>query len=144
MTSPAPRGLFLAMNLDPSHRLFHTVCVIPVCPKCDTALLTFRYDTVEVDYCERCRGIWLDAGELDQFAGGPMPDFQSQPGIIPPGKKHLCPRCDTPMPEIHTAGNLKLDRCPKGHGLWFDDDEFRRLLAGTSLNAAFNQGETSP
>ncbi len=117
--------------------------MMPVCPKCDTGLLLARIGGVEVDYCDRCRGVWLDAGELEQLAGTALPEFQQQTGVVPPGKKHLCPRCDAPMPEIRAPGNLTLDKCPRGHGLWFDADELQQLLAtahGAPLKELFNPG----
>ncbi len=117
------------MTLDPSFRLSHTARMIPVCPKCDAGLFMLKFKFVEVDYCERCRGVWLDAGELEQLGDGPLKDFQRQTGSIPHGKKHLCPRCDAPLAEINAPGNLTLDKCPRGHGLWFDADELQQLLA---------------
>ena len=36
------------------------------CPKCGAALVALHYRGVEVDKCARCRGVWLDCGELDQ------------------------------------------------------------------------------
>ncbi len=37
------------------------------CPVCNERLqITYRYD-VEIDYCPKCRGIWLDRGELDKI-----------------------------------------------------------------------------
>ena len=107
--------------------------MIPVCPKCDTGLFILKFKSVEVDYCERCRGIWLDAGELEQLAGTPVPDFQHRAGTVRPGKKHLCPRCDEPLAEVSVLGNLTLDKCPRGHGLWFDADELQRLLAASNV-----------
>ena len=38
------------------------------CPSCaDTALLLSERQGVEIDYCPRCRGVWLDRGELDKL-----------------------------------------------------------------------------
>lgn len=34
------------------------------CPGCDRPLNVLQVDAVEVDRCCRCRGIWLDTGEL--------------------------------------------------------------------------------
>lgn len=55
---------------------------------------------VEIDYCPKCRGVWLDRGELDKLierASGPAPAAQApqqpmapqpaapaQPGMAPP------------------------------------------------------------
>ncbi len=35
------------------------------CPKCGQKLFVEKYGTVEVDVCGSCRGLWLDAHELD-------------------------------------------------------------------------------
>ena len=37
------------------------------CPRCDGALREVAYEDVRIDRCEKCRGIWLDAGELEQL-----------------------------------------------------------------------------
>jgi uncharacterized protein len=37
----------------------------PVCPA--TELLMTVREGIEIDYCPKCRGVWLDRGELDQI-----------------------------------------------------------------------------
>ena len=38
------------------------------CPICtDTALVMSERQGVELDYCPKCRGVWLDRGELDKL-----------------------------------------------------------------------------
>lgn len=37
------------------------------CPICDVDLLVSERQNVEIDYCPKCRGIWLDRGELDKI-----------------------------------------------------------------------------
>jgi len=37
----------------------------PVCP--ETTLLMSDRQGVEIDYCPKCRGVWLDRGELDKL-----------------------------------------------------------------------------
>jgi uncharacterized protein len=37
------------------------------CPKCGQKLTTEPYDRVEVDVCPSCKGMWLDASELQQI-----------------------------------------------------------------------------
>jgi uncharacterized protein len=37
------------------------------CPVCNVALLLADRQGVEIDYCPKCRGIWLDRGELDKI-----------------------------------------------------------------------------
>lgn len=38
------------------------------CPVCVTIdLMMTERQTVEIDYCPQCRGVWLDRGELDKI-----------------------------------------------------------------------------
>ena len=38
------------------------------CPTCtDTQLVMSDRQGVEIDYCPKCRGVWLDRGELDKL-----------------------------------------------------------------------------
>lgn len=38
------------------------------CPACeDVTLVMADRQGIEVDYCPRCRGVWLDRGELDKI-----------------------------------------------------------------------------
>lgn len=37
------------------------------CPNCNETLLMTQRNNVEIDYCPKCRGIWLDKGELDKL-----------------------------------------------------------------------------
>lgn len=37
------------------------------CPNCNETLLMTERNSIEIDYCPSCRGIWLDKGELDKM-----------------------------------------------------------------------------
>jgi len=37
------------------------------CPICEIELAMTERQGVEIDYCPKCRGIWLDRGELDKI-----------------------------------------------------------------------------
>lgn len=37
------------------------------CPSCDELLVMTERQGVEIDYCPKCRGVWLDKGELDKI-----------------------------------------------------------------------------
>jgi Zn-finger nucleic acid-binding protein len=47
------------------------------CPTCDVDLVMADRVGVEIDYCPKCRGVWLDRGEIDKIiersAGAPAP-----------------------------------------------------------------------
>ncbi len=36
------------------------------CPKCDGNLVESDFHGVKIDVCNKCHGVWLDAGELAQ------------------------------------------------------------------------------
>lgn len=37
------------------------------CPSCQSQLTVSERHGIEVDICPRCRGVWLDRGELDKI-----------------------------------------------------------------------------
>ena len=124
--------------------------MIPVCPKCQIALIILQYKDIEMDFCYRCRGVWLDTGELEelmQHTGAKVDDpflqFQNSKGSIPRRSKSLCPRCDSSMEELkielkeHTE--LTLDRCTRSHGLWFDKYELQQLLSAFPPQSGTNK-----
>jgi Zn-finger nucleic acid-binding protein len=37
------------------------------CPRCITPLLVTDRQGIQIDHCPRCRGVWLDRGELDKI-----------------------------------------------------------------------------
>ena len=36
------------------------------CPRCDGKLVETAYEDVKIDVCDKCSGVWFDAGELSQ------------------------------------------------------------------------------
>lgn len=38
------------------------------CPKCDGTLVETDFEKIKIDICDKCSGVWLDAGELTQIA----------------------------------------------------------------------------
>ena len=38
-----------------------------ICPRCGGALQESKVDEVSLDTCEKCGGVWLDSGELEQL-----------------------------------------------------------------------------
>ena len=37
------------------------------CPICSVPLVMSDRQGIEIDYCPKCRGVWLDRGELDKI-----------------------------------------------------------------------------
>lgn len=60
------------------------------CPNCSETLLMAERLKVEIDYCPKCRGVWLDKGELDKLLDiaaeqteKPQSNHQQQPSYKP-------------------------------------------------------------
>ena len=52
----------------------------PICP--NTVLVMTERVGIEIDYCPKCRGVWLDRGELEKIierSGGPVSEFNRRP-----------------------------------------------------------------
>ncbi len=50
------------------------------CPIDKSTLQMTERAGVEIDYCPKCRGVWLDRGELDKI----IEKSDSQPSVTPP------------------------------------------------------------
>ena len=37
------------------------------CPRCDGNLNETKFEEVAIDTCDKCGGVWLDSGELEQL-----------------------------------------------------------------------------
>lgn len=105
------------------------------CPVCKSAMITFELDDVEVDYCLDCRGIWLDAGELQMLLGDQsltdqvMNSFRRARDCKE--KLRRCPICRKKMHKmlVGDGETAKLiDMCRKSDGLWFDHGELTEIL----------------
>jgi Zn-finger nucleic acid-binding protein len=108
-----------------------------MCPACNEPMVVFELDGVEIDRCLKCAGTWLDSGELDRLAGGGTPDRMGAAIAGATGGRKAerrCVRCSARMEEITVQG-VNIDRCPRGHGLWFDKSEMETLIA------AFRDGD---
>ena len=111
------------------------------CPVCSQAMITLEMTGVEVDYCVQCRGLWLDAGELELLINDKaaatrlIASFRRTTGQSEQARP--CPICDRKMEKVLVGPEqpaLLIDRCIKGHGLWFDEGELRDILDRAELD----------
>lgn len=56
------------------------------CPVCSVDLVMSEKQGIEIDYCPKCRGVWLDRGELDKIIERTT-SFQPEAATRPP-KEH--------------------------------------------------------
>lgn len=55
------------------------------CPACGTPdLLMTERQGIEIDYCPKCRGVWLDRGELDKFIEKASEAMAAKPPVVAP------------------------------------------------------------
>lgn len=54
------------------------------CPIDQTTLAMTERQGVEIDYCPKCRGVWLDRGELDKLIAAGSGEAESSPRSEPP------------------------------------------------------------
>jgi len=110
------------------------------CPACAKPLAEVQIGDLEVRSCQACGGLWLDRAVFEQLGAsrerqgavlGALP-APSAPPVIALDQVHYrpCPACGQRMNRVNYArqSGVVLDVC-KAHGLWFDRDELRRVLA---------------
>ena len=54
-----------------------------LCPIDKTPLVMSERQTIEIDYCPTCRGVWLDRGELDKIIERSAPSEAAGPPQVP-------------------------------------------------------------
>lgn len=102
------------------------------CPKCKGSMETVRFESIEVDRCTACKGLFFDAMEaerLRKIRGSESIDV----GAASLGKAQnandriRCPRDTTPMLRIvdPRQPHLWLETCPVCNATFFDAGEFR-------------------
>ena len=109
-----------------------------ICPVCKYDMIVVEYHNIELDYCNSCKGVWFDSGELELLLksyGLEEPKaffdgiFNSQEAASPE-KKRNCPICGHKLKKTAIGGQpeILIDVCPDKHGLWFDGGEVTQLI----------------
>jgi len=101
-------------------------------------MIVVEHQKIELDYCHKCSGIWVDSGEMELLvsvleAGGVN---LHHAGLLTPepakvSEIHLkCPICRRKMEKswLGESPGVLIDKCPQGDGLWFDSGELQHVL----------------
>ena len=109
------------------------------CAKCTAGTLLQRVQVpheerraVDIDACPRCRGVWLDWGEVGELKDlvGLIPSFAGNAAWQRDLEHGHCPACTEQTALAHLpVGAYAVDRCPECLGLWFDGGELGPLLS---------------
>ena len=132
------------------------------CPKCNEPMFVMQYDCVELDICDGCGGVWLDAGELGLVLGeGERSAEEARLGDAGRAKGEDlrdCPVCVAKLTKgTYGTTDIVVDRCPYNDGIFLDKGELEAIqshyasqseatdntedLAGRILGEFFSQGE---
>ena len=101
-------------------------------PSANEPMLVLELAGIEIDYCPLTHGIWLDTGELEELfhdreeANKLIASFKVDEGNRE--KKVRCPICNKKMEKVLVQDKVVIDRCVRGHGLWFDEGELMQVL----------------
>lgn len=110
------------------------------CPACTKPLTAAQVGDLEVRDCHACGGLWLDRAVFEQLGSsrerqgavlGALPAPSAPAAVALEAVQYRpCPACRQRMNRVNYArrSGVVLDVC-KEHGLWFDKDELRRVLA---------------
>ena len=102
------------------------------CPKCQSPMEKIKYESIEVDRCIKCRGIWFDSLEkenLKELKGSEDIDA----GRSTNGKDYNkidrieCPVCHTQMIKMVDLKqpHIWYESCAVCYGCFFDAGEFK-------------------
>jgi hypothetical protein len=100
-------------------------------------MIVLELNEVEIDFCNACKGIWLDSGELELlFDESESLDISN---LFTNLKTHTekirkCPICYKKMGKAEIGQNKKIiiDKCKKNHGIWFDENELHEIISEVS------------
>ncbi len=108
------------------------------CPVCKHDMIVIEYHSIELDYCNNCKGVWFDSGELElllrlqglkesKALSDGILDFQEAASSE---EKRNCPICGRKMKKTAIGGQpeILIDACRNDHGLWFDGGEVTQLM----------------
>lgn len=102
------------------------------CPKCNVEFEVFEQNGVKIQYCMKCKAIWISFQALKKL--GEMLPLKTQ--IINPAemssvnvKETLkpCPACAKPMEKVYFNGII-VDKCSECNSILFDNGELSKFF----------------
>ncbi len=108
------------------------------CPKCNSLMNPVVFDSIEVDQCSHCEGLWFDILEhedLKKVAGAEAIDTGDPKKGAEYNKvdHYPCPRCSGGMVRMvdREHPHVWYELCHSCQGAFFDAGEFRDFKQGS-------------
>jgi Zn-finger nucleic acid-binding protein len=109
-----------------------------ICPVCKNDMIVVEYRNIELDYCNNCKGVWFDSGELELLLKSQgfeeskafFDDMLKSPEATSSERRRKCPICGRTMNKtaVGEQSKILIDVCRDEHGLWFDWGEVAQLI----------------
>ncbi len=105
-----------------------------LCPKCEFPCENVVFETIEIDRCTYCKGIWFDTMEdedLIKLDGSESIDTGDKKTgeLFNKLRRVNCPRCHVKMLSMtdKTQFHIQYESCPVCFGVFYDAGEFKDL-----------------
>ncbi len=107
------------------------------CPKCQDELKPKTVGDVEVDECQKCKGVWFDKSELRQAKDATDSDlnwmdfeiWKHEDQFRSATSDRQCPICQKPMVSVQYGDTVVvIDYCQSCQGTWLDKHELERIV----------------
>ena len=115
------------------------------CPKCAGAMNTQNIESVDIDVCSKCSGVWFDQDELRKAKDQTDPylnwmDFEiwkHEDRFKFSQRDVKCPKCKIGMVVVeYEDTGIDIDYCPQCRGAWLDKGKFGNIIETLSSEAA--------
>lgn len=108
------------------------------CPKCYDALRIIVDHKTEIDVCDRCHGVWLDAGELQRLTS--VAEIRNQFAVAGTEPDLSCPRCKKPLMALANK-DVEIASCASCNGMFISGALLERYRSHAKSNAAIQSSD---
>jgi Zn-finger nucleic acid-binding protein len=107
------------------------------CPCCNIDLKSKIIKDVEIEECNKCKGIWFEDDELRKAKDSADSDlnwmdfeiWKHKDKTKARSRNLACPQCNQTLVAVDYAEtNVEIDYCPKCKGTWLDKGEFEKII----------------
>ena len=107
------------------------------CLHCDKELSKKVFGDIEIDECEKCKGVWFENEELRKAKDLTIEnlnwmDFEiwKHEHLFKTNLTDLhCPQCDNALVSInYDDTDVEIDFCPNCKGTWLEKGEFKKII----------------